>query len=248
LGNADWQAKLMTSNKQRRWTPIALSLLAASLLLAGIVRLSGFGSGRPGSTKDPEYRLIQSQPVDPTLEAKARHIESALLIRCLLPNGYFAQYTFPGIGDAEQLLREANWPKWPTPYGVPTWFHTETRPEIGPEAYQLYENSNYAEGVFLTAMAYRYAATKDPRAADAARIAIRALCKQFDWAISAGDPGFFPKPYGGMQGWFATRAGYHETSLDQTFIPSYGLWQFAERVATPKERQPILHYLQLQGH
>jgi hypothetical protein len=234
--------------KLRGWTLLAATLLVASLLLAGAARLPAGGSGRAGSASRAEGQAVQSQPQDAALEAKALRIEKSLLSRCLLPNGYFAMFTLPGMKDAEQLLREAKWPKWPAPSGLPEWFHPESHPEFGPEAYHVYENSNQAEGIFIAAMSYRYAATKDPDAARSARIAFRALCKPFDWAISVGDPGFFPKPYGGMQGWFATRKGYHETSLDQTFIPSYGLWQFAQRVATPEEQQRILHYFQLQGH
>lgn len=203
---------------------------------------------RSGSTTGGGGHPIQLRPVDYALETKAARIERALFARFLLPNGYFAQYTFPGMHSVKQLLQGAKWPKWPTPSGLPEWFQPEAHSEFGAEAYQLYEDSNYTTGLFLTAMTYRYNATKDAGAAQAARIAYHALSLLFDWAISLGDPGFFPKPYGGMQGWFATREGYHETSLDQTFVPSCGLWQFAEKVATPKERQRILYYLQLRGH
>jgi len=190
---------------------------------------------------------------NPELAARARRIEKAILSKCVLPDGYFVWYTMrPKMQDARRFIRAGKWPNWPNGSSLPDHFKLADHAEFGAEVYHLYEDSNYAAGKFLTAMAYRYAAsekaTEKAEAAKSARLAFRALCEPFDWAVSVNDPGFFPKPYGGLSGWFATREGYHETSLDQTIAPSYGLWEFSRKVGTQEERARVLRYLQLQGH
>ena len=172
--------------------------------------------------------------VDP-LSARAQRLEGAVLRHCVDPDGFLIWFTRrPDLAPADDVIQGIDW----SPH-----VHDLER-----EAYFGYENANQAAGKFITARSYRYAATHTPEASESAHVPFRHLCKAFDWAISVGDPGFLPKVYGGLRGKYALRETYHETSLDQTGTPCYGLWQFWQKVATPKEADRIAHYFRLMGH
>ena len=169
------------------------------------------------------------------LSAKARRIEQAILKKCVDPDGFLVWFTRrPDMGPADDVVEGIEW----SPHV----------PDLDREAYFGYENANQAAGKFITAMSYRYAATGEQDAAESARVPFRHLCKAFDWAISVGDPGFLPKVYGGLRGRYGLRETYHETSLDQTGTPCYGLWRFWEEVATKEEGERIARYFRLLGH
>ena len=172
---------------------------------------------------------------DDALAVKAKRLEEAVLTKCVDPDGFLIWFTrSPDMAPADYVIQQIEW--------IP---HV---PDLERDAFFGYENANQAAGKFVAAMAYRYAATKDSGAAESARLSFYHLCKAFDWAISVGDPGFLPKPYGGLRGKYALRETYHETSLDQTGIPCYGLWQFWQKVATEEEVSRIANYFRLQGH
>jgi hypothetical protein len=225
---------------------IGMNLAFGQEFCAGSSNSANVHAEKSGQKPRPAIRHLE-------LAAKANRIEKAILSKCILPDGYFVWYTMrPNMQDARKFIQPGKWPNWPNGSGLADHFKPSEHPEFGPEVYHLYEDSNYAAGKFITAMAYRYAATEKStekkQAAQSARVAYRALCQPLDWAISVGEEGFFPKPYGGLRGWFSKPEGYHETSLDQTIAPCYGLWEFSRKVATPEERNRILRYLQLQGH
>ena len=172
-----------------------------------------------------------------TLAAKAQRLETAVLTKCLDPDGLLLFFTRrPDMGPPDEVIRQID------PGFVP---HVTA---IDRAVYFKYENSNQAAGKFIAAMSYRYAATQDPAAAASARVPFRHLCKAFDWAIAVGEPGFLPKVYGGLRGEYARRETYHETSLDQMGIPCFGLWQFWQKVATTQEAERIANYFRLAGH
>ena len=113
-----------------------LALLAALLVYASPGPLRAFDpqvSRIPPSGPAGSPATERNRPEDAALTAKARRIEKAVLSRCILPDGYFAYYTLrPGMWDPRKFIRAGQWPRWPTPRGLPDHFKPEDHPEFGP--------------------------------------------------------------------------------------------------------------------
>ena len=65
---------------------------------------------------------------------------------------------------------------------------------------------------------------------------------------SNGDKGYWPKPYGALQGDHAIGRNYTETSVDQAYSPMIALWRYHQHLASDAERQVIADAMQAHAH
>ena len=110
----------------------------------------------------------------------------------------------------------------------------------------MYEDANWCAGRLIVSQAHRFMATRSPGAAVAARAGYDHL--SFVWEEGLRyDPGFVAKPYGGMRGEYAIEKSYHETSVDQAYMPAFGLWHYHQTFADAQARDKIALYLASQA-
>ena len=109
-----------------------------------------------------------------------------------------------------------------------------------------YEDANWCAGRLIVSQAHRYLATRSPEAATAARAGFDHLAFVWDEGLRY-DPGFVAKPYGGMRGEYAIDRSYHETSVDQAYMPAMGLWRYHQTFADAEARARIATYLVAQA-
>ena len=126
----------------------------------------------------------------------------------------------------------------------------ECHPLLGTPAYAMYEDSNYCGNRFLMAMTWRCLALGpadvEGRAAATRAYQASILPAQLGAAL---EPGYWPKPYGGLKGENAVGVGYTETSVDQAYSPVIALRSYcAAGLASSSERQEISRRLVAHGH
>jgi hypothetical protein len=120
-------------------------------------------------------------------------------------------------------------------------------PLAGTPAYAMYEDANYVGNRYLVAQVWRWLATHDPAAKADAQQAYEATMYPYRKGAEV-EPGYWPKPYGALQGEYAVECSYTETSLDQAYSPVIALWRYYQHLADAAERREIGEALQAHGH
>lgn len=120
-------------------------------------------------------------------------------------------------------------------------------PLQGTPAYAMYEDANYVGNRYLVAMVWRWLAEHNEAARQDAEISYQATIYPY-FEGAKRERGYWPKPYGALQGEYAVDKVYTETSLDQAYSPVIALWRYAQHVATDAEKAVIGEALQAHGH
>jgi hypothetical protein len=114
----------------------------------------------------------------------------------------------------------------------------------------MYEDSNYCGNRFLMAMVWRQLALGPGDTAGRTAVTRAYLASILSAQRGAAlEPGYWPKPYGGLRGPNAVGVGYTETSVDQAYSPVIALHTYCRAgLATPEQQVEITHRLIDHGH
>jgi hypothetical protein len=179
-----------------------------------------------------------------SLEERAAAFERMVLDDAMDEYGLIRhQLTFPDrkpIASAQlEYVRQDR--EWRKEHGL------KWHPLAGTPAYAMYEDANYVGNRYLVAEVWRWLATRDAGAREAAGRAYRATIYPYHEGAKI-EPGYWPKPYGALRGEYAVDRNYTETSLDQAYSPVIALWRYYQHLATEREREEIGRALEDHGH
>lgn len=120
-------------------------------------------------------------------------------------------------------------------------------PLAGTPAYAMYEDANYVANRYLISQVWRWRATHTVESRTHAEAACRATLLPYREA-AVHEKGYWPKPYGALQGENAIDRNYTETSVDQAYSPVIALWRYCQHLADEERKREIAEALHAHAH